>query len=533
MPLTNAQTVAFFTNGAQMGIPANTFAQLENEGITTPNDLIDFDDTALKQLAENLRRPGGQVPIDPADPAAGMVNTPPFVFGAKSQKRLSVACNLVRFYETIGRPLTAANLQWTPVMRNFEVQWNSLMQRKEEDRPETPKITRSLPILKWIPAFQDHCSRIIGVRNVPLSYVLRRSADVPAAVPALAPDQPHTAEHGSVEADLVERASHTHPAFSDDNKEVYYLIEEATRGTMYATSIRPFTRTKNGRGCMEAITSQFAGKDKWIQEQRKADELLHNRKWKGTGNFTLEHFIAQHRNAYMTLTASREHNNYQLPLGRTRVQYLINAIETSDAQLLTAIEAVRGDEEADGKGENFEKAAAHLMPACPVARKRGKKRPVGDISDVQAGETVKTKLGIGSTGVHLRYHTKAEYAKLNDEQRSELWQYRKSNPDEFDTKKRPRGGKEKGKSPSTRMTKKQVSKLLAKEVGKLKEAMTVQAPQADEQYLLSLVDARIAQSRPTTPTPPAPTPSVAATQTPPTTDSSLRSILRRVCNSGP
>ena len=285
---------------------------------------------------------------------------------------------------------------------------------------------------------------------------------------------------------------------------------------------------------MEAITGQFAGKDKWIQEQRKADELLHSRKWKGTGNFTLEHFIAQHRNAYMTLTASREHNDYQLPLGRTRVQYLINAIETSDAQLLTAIEAVRGDNEEDGKGENFEKAAAHLMPACPMARKHGKKRPVGDISEVQAGESVKTKSGIGSTGVHLRYHTKAKYAKLNDEQRSELWQYRKNNPDEFDAKKKQRSRKDKGsKSLTTHMTKKQVSKLLAKEVGKLKEAMTAKAPHADEQYLLSLVDARIAQSRPTTPTPPASTPSVAATQTPPTTDSSLRSILRRVRNSGP
>ena len=68
MPLTNAQVNAFFTDPAQMGIPQATFKQLAEEGITTVDDLIDSDDDALKQLAENLRKPGGQVPVDEDNP---------------------------------------------------------------------------------------------------------------------------------------------------------------------------------------------------------------------------------------------------------------------------------------------------------------------------------------------------------------------------------------------------------------------------------------------------------------------------------
>ena len=44
------------------------------------------------------------------------------------------------------------------------------------------------------------------------------------------------------------RAAHTHALFRDDNYVVYYHLEEATRGTSYAASIKPFQRGKDGRG---------------------------------------------------------------------------------------------------------------------------------------------------------------------------------------------------------------------------------------------------------------------------------------------
>ena len=47
MVLTGAQTLAFFTNEDQMGVPAETVAQMEQEGITNVDDLAEFDNTRM------------------------------------------------------------------------------------------------------------------------------------------------------------------------------------------------------------------------------------------------------------------------------------------------------------------------------------------------------------------------------------------------------------------------------------------------------------------------------------------------------
>ena len=192
-------------------------------------------------------------------PVVPTVPTPPFIFGVKSQKRLQVVCELVRFYDTIRRLLTAANVQWNMQMKNFGEQWKALKTRKEDDKAETPKISMDLPTIKWVETFRDHLYRCIGVRNIPLTYVVRPYVVVAAVVPPLEPGQPFLVINGSIEGDLISRASHTHGLYHDDNATVYYKMEEATRGTPFADSIKPFQRRKDGRSALEAMESQYAG----------------------------------------------------------------------------------------------------------------------------------------------------------------------------------------------------------------------------------------------------------------------------------
>ena len=87
---------------------------------------------------------------------------------------------------------------------------------------------------------------------------------------------------------MIVWASHTHAMFRDDNAAVYYALEEATRSTSYAASIKQFQRTKNGRGALQALTIQYAGNDKWEAEICKQDDLLRTRVWKGQSSFPLE-----------------------------------------------------------------------------------------------------------------------------------------------------------------------------------------------------------------------------------------------------
>ena len=149
MVLTATQTTAFSEHVDQMGIPHVTVVQLQAEVITSVSDLTDFNKDSLQQLVDNLRRPGGRIPDpNPAAQPGSTIPTPPFVFGAKSQRRIAVACNLVNYYRTVGRDLTAANLQWNTMMKNFDIQWTAIKEKKGEDSPDTPKISKALPVIK-------------------------------------------------------------------------------------------------------------------------------------------------------------------------------------------------------------------------------------------------------------------------------------------------------------------------------------------------------------------------------------------------
>jgi hypothetical protein len=423
MVLTNAQTTQFFEAADQMAIPHLTVLELVNEGINDVADLIEFEKETINQIASNLRRPA-------VAPVAGGG----FVFGAKSQKRLIIACELVRFYSTVGRPITAANIQWNSVIMNFEVQWKAMKVKIDGDEPETPKIAKGVNIMRWSESFKDYLRQCYGVRDIPLIYVTRDEEAVPALAPPLAAGQPHSVEAGSVEEELVTRASHTHALFREDNGKVYFKLEAATRGTSYAASIKPFQRTRNGRRALEALLTQFAGEDKYDAEIKKQESLLHTRIWKGQSNYGLEKHCAAHRNAYVQLEAAAEHIEYQLPNEHSRVGYLIDSIQNNDPGLQAGLANVRSDKGAGGMRSDFEAMVAHILPYCPVSKKRtaGSKRGAADISSSVAfadGDTAEissfgSKSGVGKSGVHLRFHKHKEYQQLNAEQKSELKEWR-------------------------------------------------------------------------------------------------------------
>ena len=130
MVRTAAQMTAFFEHANQMGIPHVTMLQLQAGGITSVSDLADFNTTSLQQLADNLRRPGGRIPNpNPTAQPGSTIPTPPFVFGAKSQRRIAVACNLVNYYRTVGRDLTDTIL---PVISLFSLRSNNSTMRTSQ-----------------------------------------------------------------------------------------------------------------------------------------------------------------------------------------------------------------------------------------------------------------------------------------------------------------------------------------------------------------------------------------------------------------
>ena len=514
MVFTAAQTTAFFTDPSQMALPRATRDAIGEEGLNDIDDLVEFDSDSMKQITDNLRRPGGRIPDpDPTAAVGATIRTPTFVFGAKSQVRLAAAIEIAKYYETTGRDLTVSNMRWNPTIKTFNDHWKSLKARKDETNPEVPKISKTLHIMKWTEAFSDFTRRVIGTRTIPLSYVIRDMVNVPSAAPALSRlsgstatslrQEPFSDDFGSVEEELIGRATHSHPLYRDDNATIYFFLEEATRSTMYASSIQPHSRRKDGRGAWLALTNQYAGKDKWSAELKKQDDLIHTYKWKGQANFSLDKFIAQHRNAFVSMQQCSVHVAFQLPNEYTRVGYLLDAIETSDASLQAAMALVRNDTDTvTGKRSDFEATATCLLPHDPVAKKRntrgGNERQRG--AEVSSISSSTIKSGIGSTGVDLRYHKLDEYKKLSPEQKSELHEWR-SNQTEEQKKAGKKGVAGKRKSSNTtnntndkqsKRIKKLISSAIASERKKVADAEddTPSQDQLDGAYLLSLVKAQ-------------------------------------------
>ena len=446
----NART-AFFTEAAQMGLTDATRAQIATEGIVVVDDLQDFDKETFRQLADNLRRPGGRVlHPDAAQAALGVtIPTPPFVFGAGSQKRLTVMANLVRYYFSVAVATSATNMVWTTIGRNFEQQWEAIIEKKAATMPAVPKISKSLPALKWIEAMEYFFIRVYGCRYGPLAYVVRLLAAVDPTAPARVTNCPHGIGFDSIAQEMIARLSHNHPKFREDNALVFDLIEEGVRGTTLGACIKQYARAKDGRGAFATIRSQHAGTDKWEAVVKTNELIINTHKWKGANNFTLDSFVTSHRNAYSELEAAAQHIPCQVPNEHTRVGKLLDAILSPDAALRSAMGHVVANA---AMRSDFNASVAHLLQFDPVAARRSSKRNAAQISGVSAANVSSSDLGDESgigpkTGVHFRYHSAEEYTNLPAEQQDELREWRKSlkkNPKKQKGNPKGKNGKAKG-----------------------------------------------------------------------------------------
>ena len=153
------------------------------------------------------------------------------------------------------------------------------------------------------------------------------------------------------------------------------------------------------------------------------------------------------------------HVNFQLPNKSTRVGYLLDGIECSDAPLQAAMALVRNDDAVNGKRNDFEATALFIVPHCPIARKHstgnkcgmaqildavGKddKQPPAEVGAVSGSK----KVSFGKTGVEFRFYKKQEYEKLSDTQKKELKEHcEKNGNDKVSKKQKAGGGKEQQK----------------------------------------------------------------------------------------
>ena len=102
----------------------------------------------------NLCCPAGHLE-DPNCPknVGAVVFNPLLLFGARSCTRLMTAAKLVRYYDIVNFIITLLNMTWSQTVKNFQVHWKALEDKKKNDNTNVPDITNSLPVIKWTEAF--------------------------------------------------------------------------------------------------------------------------------------------------------------------------------------------------------------------------------------------------------------------------------------------------------------------------------------------------------------------------------------------
>ena len=163
-------------------------------------------------------------------------------------------------------------------------------------------------------------------------------------------------------------------------------MEEGFEGTDVYPTLKAFRKKKDGRRAWMAIMRQYMSVEKWRGELKRVEGIVTKRVWKGDGTDTLEEFVALHRNCNTTMDNGDEIvEGYISSEERRKVERALDAIKSKDPTLLAAIPNVRQDDSPNGMMNNFEKAVAYLIPACPVAPNRKPSKTMAHIASKVRG----------------------------------------------------------------------------------------------------------------------------------------------------
>ena len=243
---------------------------------------------------------------------------------------------------------------------------------------------------------------------------------------------------------MVQRYSHGHTLFATDISAIYDFLDAATLGTKYHVTIAPYKHRdrKDGRGSYIAISAHFCGPTLWVKIFRDNMNTLMSRTWNGNSGIDLKKYLAMHHYAWIQCQKCSDHIQCVITDERSRVGHLFENISGYHPKNMASMAAIRLNNTPNGMRNDIEKAVAYLLPIADPTKKEGgrggRKNQHGQIQQVIANLSVTKgeKIGRKAYGVEYRFHSRVEYQKLSDEERSDLHQWRVDNPGLLSTETR-------------------------------------------------------------------------------------------------
>ena len=255
----------------------------------------------------------------------------------------------------------------------------------------------------------------IGVRGIPLSYVIRES-DAPAALEPLDDDVPYSASNGSFHDELENHMPHSGVGWREDNAQVFNLLLSVLQTSTFVTSLKGFQTTRNGREAWKNLVLHNLSESTWDKRVERAENIVLHRTFDGKNyRYMLHTHCNLHRETHQEMIRASQSTAYQVPDERTRVTRLLKSIQTQHQQLQSAKVTIENDPVKRGR---FEEAADFLCKFAP----KNNKSPGGthriSAVDITKSDDLKSELkALKDVEVDVRYYKPHEWQRLSKQQR--------------------------------------------------------------------------------------------------------------------
>ena len=210
--------------------------------------------------------------------------------------------------------MSVDNMNYDDVLKHFKVEWETYEDLTNRDAPDVPLISdkeNDRKVIKWVPMLQDCLTHSYGIHG-PLSYICRDDPAVPEEINDPLTADSYFGESGSLQDELTARLPQEGSIYKTDNYSVFLKIEKASRGTSVESTVKAFSRRKDGRGAYLALIANHAGDTKYRAILKKRMTLLQSTKWNGR-SYPLESHVSNHRQAVDDLKDCSNHITVSVP----------------------------------------------------------------------------------------------------------------------------------------------------------------------------------------------------------------------------
>ena len=295
---------------------------VQGEGLGVLADFLEFDKDAIEIVCSSIRKPGGTIanPNANVQGAPAFVPNPGFSIPAICEKRLIAASYTAKIYDMIGREINSDTMSRFRI-KKFDI--HRLLMEDHEDPEKLQVVSKTFGIVKAMDIVPSHLRDRLGVRKVPLSYVIREIAN-PGNAPLPMANQPVSDGFPSITEELIHYTPHSGDEYSEDNAKVFQILQDMVSGTSFESSVKTYQRRRDGRSAYFALVQHNLGSSKWDKILEDAEAYVSKREWNGKNHrFNLKSHINKHREANNDMVRASQHVQYSLPNEHTRVGRLL------------------------------------------------------------------------------------------------------------------------------------------------------------------------------------------------------------------